>query len=72
MFRCPNSSNSIISRPTSQPDSRLEPLILDINTIALAHPQFLAIGGNTGQVNTFTGVDVEVLTGGVYNAATLL
>ncbi|KAJ3847013.1 hypothetical protein EV368DRAFT_69444 [Lentinula lateritia] len=33
---------------------------------------FLSIGGNTGQVNTFTGVDVADLTGGVYNAATLL
>ncbi|KAJ3804494.1 Chloroperoxidase, partial [Lentinula aff. lateritia] len=51
---------------------RLEPLILDIITMAFAHPQFLSIGGNTGQVNTFTGVDVADLTGGVYNAATLL
>lgn len=31
-----------------------------------------SIGGNTGTVNSFTGVDVEDLTGGVFNAETLL
>lgn len=33
---------------------------------------FLDIGGNTGEVNTFTGVDITNLTGGVYNTQTLL
>ncbi|KAJ4465070.1 hypothetical protein J3R30DRAFT_2950504 [Lentinula aciculospora] len=47
-------------------------LILEINTIALSNPEFLSIGGNTGQVDTFTGVDLADLTGGVYNAGTLL
>ncbi|CAF9909710.1 MAG: hypothetical protein GOMPHAMPRED_006846 [Gomphillus americanus] len=37
----------------------------------LAYPGTLKFGGNTGKVNTFTGVDVSDLTGGVYNAATL-
>lgn len=31
-----------------------------------------SIGGNTGTVNSFTGVDIANLTGGVINAATLL
>ena len=31
-----------------------------------------SIGGNTGTVNSFTGVDLGNLTGGVYNAANLL
>ncbi|PQE08453.1 hypothetical protein CJF30_00005322 [Rutstroemia sp. NJR-2017a BBW] len=44
---------------------------LDVVTAALQYPEFLDIGGNTGEVGTFTGVDVEDLTGGVYNAQTL-
>lgn len=36
------------------------------------YPQFADIGGNTGTVNSFTGVDVPDLTGGIYNAQTLL
>jgi hypothetical protein len=30
------------------------------------------VGGNTGTVNSFTGVNVGDITGGVYNAQTLL
>jgi hypothetical protein len=44
---------------------------LDLLAAAAQYPQFLSIGGNTGKVNTFTGVDVTNLTGGVYNAETL-
>jgi hypothetical protein len=36
------------------------------------HPYLLVIGGNTGEPNTFTGVSVSNLTGGVLNAQTLL
>lgn len=43
----------------------------DVMAAAEKYPQFLSIGGNTGKVNTFTGVDVTNLTGGVYNAQTL-
>ncbi|KAJ3855303.1 hypothetical protein EV368DRAFT_79782 [Lentinula lateritia] len=46
--------------------------ILELTTIALAHPEFLSVGGNTGQVNTFAGVDFANLTGGVFSASTLL
>jgi hypothetical protein len=45
---------------------------VDLNSIAIEHPQFLSVGGNTGKVNTFTGIDPTDLTGGVYNAQTLL
>lgn len=44
---------------------------VDLTAAALQYPQFLDIGGNTGTTNSFTGVDVMNLTGGVYNAQTL-
>jgi len=44
---------------------------IDLLAAALEYPQFLDIGGNTGEVDTFTGVDAQDLTGGVFNAATL-
>ena len=46
--------------------------MLDLVYEAQVYPQFLSVGGNTGKPNTFTGVDITNLTGGVYNAATLL
>lgn len=45
---------------------------LDLNYEALQYPQFLSVGGNTGTTNSFTGVDITDLTGGVFNAQTLL
>ena len=44
---------------------------LDNLEMASQHPEFLSVGGNTGKVNTFTGVDPEMLTDGVFNAQTL-
>ncbi|KAG9942110.1 Cloroperoxidase, partial [Aureobasidium melanogenum] len=44
----------------------------DLVNAALLHPKFLNIGGNLGKTNTFTGVDVTNLTGGVFNTAGLL
>lgn len=44
---------------------------LDLNQEALAYPKFLDVGGNLGKPNTFTGVDINNLTGGVYNAQNL-
>ena len=32
------------------------------------YPEFFSVGGNTGETNTFTDVDVESLTGGVFDA----
>jgi hypothetical protein len=44
---------------------------LDVGIGYLAYPETLKIGGNTGTPNSFTGVSVEDLTGGVFNAANL-
>jgi len=44
----------------------------DLTNAALKYPQFLSVGGNTGTTNSFTGVDITNLTGGVYNSQTLL
>jgi hypothetical protein len=35
------------------------------------YPGIVSIGGNTGTVNSFTGVNLDDLTGGVFNLATL-
>lgn len=35
------------------------------------YPGIVRIGGNTGTVNSFAGVDLQDLTGGVFNLATL-
>lgn len=45
---------------------------LDLLAGASTNPGTLRIGGNTGTTNSFTGVDVGNLTGGVFNGATLL
>ncbi|POR39495.1 hypothetical protein TPAR_00289 [Tolypocladium paradoxum] len=45
---------------------------LDLCEAAVKHPEFLAVGGNTGKVNTFTGVNVIELTNGVFDVKTLL
>jgi hypothetical protein len=44
----------------------------DTLAMALQHPEFASVGGNTGTTNSFTGVDIEMLTNGVFNAQTLL
>ena len=38
----------------------------------LAHPELIRLGGNTGSPNSFTGIDVDDLTGNVLNAQNLL
>lgn len=47
---------------------------LNLDTVdwILQHPELGSIGGNTGTVNSFTGLDLSNVTGGVVNAATLL
>lgn len=45
---------------------------LDNLEMASQHPEFLSVGGNTGTVDSFVGVDPSDLTGGVFNGATLL
>ncbi|KAJ9659345.1 hypothetical protein H2198_003221 [Neophaeococcomyces mojaviensis] len=46
--------------------------LLDVVEHAEYYPRLLSFGGNTGKPNTFAGVDIANLTGGVFNTATLL
>jgi hypothetical protein len=43
----------------------------DIITNNLMYPGIIRIGGNTGTTDSFAGVDLKDLTGGVFNLATL-
>jgi hypothetical protein len=53
-------------------DYGLVELNLDLVAWFLKYPELASIGGNTGKVNSFTGLDLEDITGGVLNAASLL
>ncbi|CAG8071900.1 unnamed protein product [Penicillium salamii] len=57
-------------RPTISPYN-LADVFVDVGIGYLAYPNTLKIGGNTGKVNSFTGVNVEDLTSGVLNAKNL-
>lgn len=47
-------------------------IFIDLLYNAQEYPNILRFGGNTGTTNSFTGVDIGNLTGGVFNAETLL
>ncbi|KAI4595204.1 hypothetical protein KJ359_007180 [Pestalotiopsis sp. 9143b] len=47
-------------------------LNLDLAAWIMKHPVLASVGGNMGAVNTFAGLDLEDLTGGVLNATSLL
>jgi len=53
-------------------DYSLPALAVDSVYAGLKHPEFLSIGGNTGTVNSFAGVNVGDITGGVFNSVNLL
>ncbi|KAL6849199.1 hypothetical protein ACO1O0_008729 [Amphichorda felina] len=53
-------------------DYGLVPLNLDLVAWVAQHPQLASIGGNMGEVNTFAGVDLGNITGGVVNSLSLL
>ncbi|KAF8753307.1 Peroxidase, family 2 [Rhizoctonia solani] len=53
-------------------DYTLVEYLLDVVYAAGKYPQFISIGGNTGKVNSFAGVSLDNLTGGVYNSANIL
>lgn len=44
----------------------------DLLAAAVQYPEFLSVGGNTGKTNSFTGVDINQLTNGAFNAQSLL
>ncbi|KAF2091596.1 oxidase [Saccharata proteae CBS 121410] len=47
-------------------------LNLDLAAWMMKYPELASVGGNTGTVNSFTGVDLGNVTGGLLNAETLL
>ncbi|KAL2870904.1 peroxidase family protein [Aspergillus lucknowensis] len=47
-------------------------LNVDVMDWVAKHPELGSIGGNTGTVNSFVGLDLSDMTGGVFNLATLL
>ncbi|CCF36009.1 oxidase [Colletotrichum higginsianum] len=53
-------------------DYGLVQLNLDLVALITKYPQMGSIGGNMGKVNSFAGVDLSDLTGGVLNLAKLL
>lgn len=46
--------------------------LVDVVEHALYYPPLLSFGGNTGTPNSFFGVDISNLTGGIFSSATLL
>ena len=73
MILIPSLSNSSLPHRLSLQDhpNLLLSFLLDVISFGLQDPRFLSIGGNTGTVNSFTGVDPSDLTKGVFDAATL-
>lgn len=53
-------------------DYGLVSLNLDLVAWLTAHPVLASIGGNLGKTNSFAGVNLEDVTGGVVNAVSLL
>lgn len=49
------------TRPAADPYTALS-LFMDIQAISQKHPELVAFGGNTGTVNSFTGVNAADLT----------
>jgi len=45
--------------------------LIDVLRVAESDPRILDVGGNTGTVNSFAGVSLSDLTGGVYNLQNL-
>jgi hypothetical protein len=46
-------------------------VFIDVGIGYAAYPKTLKFGGNSGKTNSFVGLDVANLTGGVYNAQDL-
>ncbi|KAK0102342.1 hypothetical protein ONS95_005965 [Cadophora gregata] len=63
--------NNWYKRPTSQPMNTVD---TNVDTVInnQMYPGIIRIGGNTGTVNSFVGVDTGDLTGGVFNGPSLL
>jgi hypothetical protein len=53
-------------------DYSLLSLNLDLISWIARYPRLASVGGNTGTVNSFTGLDLSNITGGLLNAGSLL
>lgn len=83
IFCCPNQASTITHRfncissenwyrrPIGD-EYTIPGFTLEAVELQLAVPERVAIGGNTGTVNSFTPVNLADLTGGVYNSQNLL
>lgn len=49
----------------------LKDILAGVAQHCLAYPKTCAIGGNTGTVNSFAGIEVGDISGGLFNAAAL-
>lgn len=58
-------------RPTSQPMNTVD---TNVDTVInnQMYPGIIRFGGNTGQTNSFVGLDLGNVTGGVFNGASVL
>jgi hypothetical protein len=63
--------NNWYRRPSTNPYT-LPSGVLDTLANLRAYPDSFRVGGNTGTVNSFAGVNLEDLTSGTYNSANLL
>lgn len=63
--------NNWYRRPSTNPYGLLSTTADILVNIGL-HPDAARVGGNTGTVNSFTGVDLSDLTNGTFDAVTLL
>nr|XP_018912976.1 PREDICTED: aromatic peroxygenase-like [Bemisia tabaci] len=46
--------------------------LTDLTKVLIKYPHTISMGGNTGTVNSFFGIELHNLTNGVFNGATLL
>ena len=54
-------------RPTTSQHDIVE-VVADLQISNASYPDILRVGGNTGTTDSFTGVDLQDLTGGVFNS----
>lgn len=59
-------------RPGGKDQYNVADVFIDLLAGAAQYPDTVQFGGNTGKTDTFTGVDLGDLTGGLFNGATLL
>lgn len=54
------------STPSHNDEFSFPDFLLDVLEHAVPNPELLGVGGNTGKANSFVGVDIKDLTGGIF------